>query len=232
MDFVNLEIVGTSHIAPESKKRIIKAFNSLNPDIVCVELDSARLAGLKDKNRKGPGLSAIRQIGVTGFLFASIGGFIQKKLGKITGMMPGEEMLLAVSLAKDSESRLELIDQDVKVTLKKINRIPFREKARIVWDVIRAPFQRKSHVKIDLSRVPGEGFVRDLTEQLKKRYPYIYRVVIDERNRFMAKSLFVLRRDNPSSKILVVVGEGHVLGLKEHLKKLEDANLSFVSYKS
>ena len=231
MGFINLEIVGTSHIAPESKRRIVKAFNNFKPDVVCVELDSARLSGLRDKNRKGPGLSMIRQIGFTGFLFASIGGFIQKKLGNITGMSPGEEMLLAVSLAEKTSLRVELIDQDVRVTLKKINRLPFREKARIVWDVIRAPFQRKNRVKVNLAGIPDEGFVKNLTEQLRKRYPYIYKVVIDERNKFMAKRLFVLRRENPAARILVVVGEGHVIGLKEHLKKLDDSNLSFVSFK-
>ena len=229
-DFFNLEIVGTSHISPESKRRIVKAFNEVKPDIVCVELDKQRLVGLRDKNRKRPGLSAIRQIGFTGYLFASIGAYVQKKLGNITGMMPGEEMLLGVTLAEDNGLRLELIDQDIRATLKKINKIPFRERLKILWDIIRAPFQRKNKVKLDLAGIPDESFVRGLTAQLKKRYPYIYRVVIEERDRFMAKRLFLLRRNNPGKHILVIVGEGHVEGMKSYLKKLEEDNVSFVSY--
>ena len=229
VDFFNLKLVGTSHISPESKKRIIRAFNEFKPDIICVELDSQRLMGLRDKNRKGPGLSAIKHIGFVGFLFASIGGYIQKKLGNITGMMPGEEMLLGVSLAEDNNLRLELIDRDVRLTLRKLNKIPFREKMRIVWDVVRAPFQRRNKVKFDLRGIPDKDLVKTLTSQLKNRYPYIYKVVIDERNRVMAKKLFVLRRDNPGKHILAIVGEGHIEGMSEHLKKLEDSNISLVS---
>ena len=228
---MNLEIVGTSHISPESKKRIICAFNNFKPDIVCVELDKQRFLALKDKGRKSVGLSAIRDVGVTGFLFALIGGFIQKKLGNLTGMMPGEEMLLGVSLAKKGNLRVELIDQDVRVTLRKINRIPFRERVRIVWDIVRSPFQRKNRVKVNLASIPDADFVRVLTSQLKSRYPYIYKVVIDERDKLMAKRLFVLLRENPGKRVLAIVGEGHVDGMFSYLKKLDQDNVSFISYK-
>ncbi len=232
MGFVNLKIVGTSHIAPESKKRIIGAFNEFGPDIICVELDANRLAGLKKGGSRRVGLSAIRDVGVIGYLFASIGGYIQKKLGNITGMSPGDEMLLASSLAEDNGLRLELIDRDVRFTLKKISKIPLKERFRIVWDFISAPFKRGQRVKINIGKIPEEGFVKKLTAQLKDRYPYIYRVVIDERNKFMAKKIFLLMRDNPDKRILVVVGEGHVEGIKDYLKKLEQDNVSFISYSS
>lgn len=230
-DFTSIKFVGTSHISPESKKRIIRAFNEFKPHIICVELDSTRLRALLDKNRKGPGLSAIRQIGFTGYLFATIGGYIQRKLGNLTGMMPGEDMLLGVSLAKNNKLSLELIDQDVGITLKKINRMPFREKFRIVWDVLRVPFQRKKRVKFDIAGIPDESLVRDLIGQLKARYPYLYKVVIDERNKIMAKRLFVLRRDNLGKKILAIVGEGHIEGMRQQLKKLEEDNISNIIYK-
>lgn len=226
-DFVNIRVVGTSHISPESKKRIIRAFNEFSPDVVCVELDKSRLLGLKDKSKRGLGLSSIKELGVVGFLFAFIAGFIQKRLGGLTGMSPGEEMLLAVSLAEDSKCEVHLIDQDVRLTLKKINKIPFKERLRLVWDFVSAPFQSRKKVKVNIAGIPDESFVKDLINQIKARYPYIYRVIIDDRNKIMARRLFLLRRNKPLSRILVVVGEGHVSGLKTHLKKLEDSNISF-----
>lgn len=230
MDHFNIEIVGTSHISPESKKRIVAAFNRVKPDIICVELDSQRLHGLKNRSASRPGVSMIRKIGFTAYLFALIGGFIQKKLGNLTGMMPGEDMLLGVTLAKDNKLRVELIDQDIRITLRKINRMPFREKMRIVWDVIRAPFQRKKKMKINIAGIPSKELIRELTNQVKSRYPYIYKVVIDERNKVMAKRLFVLRKNNPGKQILAVVGEGHVEGINKDLKRLEESNIGFISY--
>jgi pheromone shutdown-related protein TraB len=230
-ELYNIEIVGTSHISPESKKRIIKAFNEFKPDIICVELDKQRLHGLKDKNRKRPGLSAIKQIGVTGYLFAIIGGYIQKKLGGMTGMMPGEEMLLGATLAERNKLRLELIDQDVRITLKKISKTPFKEKMKIIWDIIRAPFQRKNKIKINIAGIPDEELVQRLTEQLKNRYPYIHKTVVEDRNKIMAKKIFVLQRDNPTQRILAIIGEGHTQGIKTELKKLEENNITNVVYK-
>jgi pheromone shutdown-related protein TraB len=223
----NIRIVGTSHISPESKKRIISAFNDMNPDIICVELDAQRLHALKNKNRKGPGIAAIKQIGVIGYIFAKVGGYAQKKLGNMTGMIPGDEMLLGVKLAEKNKLRLELIDQDVRITLRKLSKMPYRERARIVFDIIKAPFQKKQKIKINLSKIPEEELVKTMTKQIKDRYPYIYKVMIHERNLILAKRIYLLHRQNPTQRILAIVGEGHREGMNEHLKKLEQDNISY-----
>lgn len=227
-DLINIEIVGTSHIAPESKKRILQKFNETKPDIICVELDRARLIGMRDKNKKKIGLSAIKQIGVTGYIFAIIGSYVQKKLGKMTGMMPGDEMLLGVTLAEKNNLKLELIDQDIRITLKKINKIPLREKLRIISDIIRAPFQRKNKTTINLSKIPEEELVKTLIAQLQNRYPYIYKTMIDDRDKIMAKRIFTIRYNNPTLRILAIVGEGHKEGMIKQIKQLEADNLSFM----
>ncbi|MCC7575082.1 TraB/GumN family protein [Candidatus Woesearchaeota archaeon] len=224
----NIKLVGTSHISPESKKKINSAFNEHKPDIICVELDKQRLQGLIDKNRKRPGIKAIKQLGFTGYLFAIIGGYTQKKLGNITGMAPGEEMLLGVTLAQRNKLRLELIDQEITKTLKKISKTPIKEKLKIILDIIKAPFQKKQRMKIDISKIPEEEFVKKLTKQVKERYPYIYKVIIDERNKIMAKKIFLLQRQNPTQRILAIIGEGHIEGIIEQLKKLEQDNITYI----
>jgi len=224
----NLELVGTSHISPESKKRIIFAFNKIKPEIICLEIDAQRLAILKDPNKKKIGLSAIKQIGITGYLFAIIGGYIQKKLGSMTGMMPGEEMLLGATIAQKNKIKLELIDQDVRITLRKINKIPFKEKFKIFLDFVKAPFQKNNKIKINLAEIPDAELVEKLTEQIRTRYPYIYKIIIEERNKHMAKRLFILRKNNPDKQILAIVGEGHIKGMKYELKKLEENNITTI----
>jgi len=226
----NIELVGTSHISPESKKKILNAFNKTKPDMICIELDTQRLTGLKNKNRKKPGLQAIKQIGITGYLFATIGGYIQKKLGGITGMTPGEEMLLGAKLAEKNKLKLELIDQDIKLTLKKINKIPFKEKLKIITDIITSPFQKKNKIKINITNIPDEEIIENLTEQIKTRYPHLYRAIVEDRNKYMAKKLFIIRRNNPEKQILAIIGEGHTKGIKQELKKLEENNISNIKH--
>lgn len=227
----NIELIGTSHISPESKQKILKAFNENKPDIICIELDKQRLEGLKDKNKKRPGINAIKQIGITGYLFATIGAYVQKKLGAMTGMMPGEEMLLGATLAEKNKLKLELIDQDVRITLKKINKTPIKEKLKIIWDIITTPFNKKNKLKINITGIPNEELVKKLTEQLKNRYPYIYKVIVDERNKIMAKKLYIIRKNNPTQKILAIIGEGHREGITHELKKLEESNITNIIYK-
>jgi len=73
----------------------------------------------EQKNRIG--LSAITQIGFKGYLFAVIGGYLQRKLGSMVGVMPGSEMKLAVQLAKKNNARIALIDRNIETTLKRFS---------------------------------------------------------------------------------------------------------------
>ena len=58
------------------------------------------------------------------------------------------------------------------------------------------------------------------------RYPSIYNVLVEERNRYMIKKLIKLLRENPDQKILVIVGAGHEEGMKELLLKVDVVRLS------
>ncbi|NTV24020.1 MAG: hypothetical protein HGA85_06660, partial [Nanoarchaeota archaeon] len=53
------------------------------------------------------------------------------------------------------------------------------------------------------------------------RYPGLYKVLIEDRNRHIAKGLVTLSRDNPNLKILAVVGAGHIEGIHAHLLRMD-----------
>jgi pheromone shutdown protein TraB len=60
-----------------------------------------------------------------------------------------------------------------------------------------------------LTKVPEEKLIQQLIKQLKQRYPSIYKVLIQERNKVIAKNLAALIKRNPEDKIVAVVGAGH-----------------------
>jgi pheromone shutdown-related protein TraB len=226
MHFKNIFIIGTSHIARSSINELKEAYDSLKPDIVAIELDSGRLAALQEKKKSRLSLSSARQIGIKGYLFAVIGSFLQKKLGSIVGVDPGSEMLSAVHLASKDGKRIELIDRDIRITLFRFSKkLSFLEIMKILFDLLFAPLTVRKKIRVDLSTVPEKETIRLLIGYIKQRYPNIYQVLIAERNSFMAKKLFKLMRENPSSKIFAVVGAGHEEGMIEVLKRLEQANL-------
>ncbi|MBN1386703.1 TraB/GumN family protein [Candidatus Woesearchaeota archaeon] len=221
----NLLIVGTSHIASQSVKEVNEAFEGFRPDIIAVELDPHRLYALTHK-QKGFSFRDAMSVGFTGFLFSLIGGFIQKRLGRIVGMDPGSEMLEAVRIAKAKKVRFALIDQDIQITLARFSKsLTWREKFRIVGDIFSGIFFRKRQMSkygldsIDLDKVPEQELIRKMISIIRKRYPNIYKVLIHERNRYMADRLSYILEHEPDRRVLAVVGAGHKDGMEKMLSK-------------
>ena len=219
-------LIGTSHVAQESKQKIKKAFSEFQPDIIAIELDKQRYSALVNKEKSSMGISAIRQLGITGYLFALIGKFVQKRVGNMVGMNPGEEMLLGATLAKNNKLQLALIDQDVKITLRGLSKkVPFSEKMRMVKDFLFAPFSKQEKVKLDLTKVPPSELIEKLMGQMRKSYPRFYAVLVEDRNKYMAKQIFLILRNNPEKKIMAIVGAGHEEGIHRNLNSLIDSNI-------
>ena len=234
MRYKNLNIIGTSHIAKQSIDSVKNTILDEKPDIVALELDKNRLYGLMHDQKRKISISAIPKIGFKGFLFSWIGSIIQKKLGDYVGVAPGSEMKTAIRLAKKQKARIALIDQDIEVTLKRFSRyLTWKEKWNLLVDIFKGVVLRKSELedigmkKIDLTRVPSKEIVRKLIKKMKQRYPNICKVLIDERNKIMAKNLSCLMNEYPEKKILAVVGAGHEEEIVELIKKEFNHKISY-----
>lgn len=216
MQYKNLTVIGTSHIAKQSLKEVESTITKEKPDIIALELDKKRFIALIQKGTKKIRLADIKKIGFKGLLFNLIGAWIEQKLGKLVGVKPGSEMLQAIKLAKKHKKNIALIDQDIEITLKKISSsITWKEKFNFIIDIFKGIFFRKSELKklgiekIDLTKVPSKKIVNKIIKEVEKRYPNLYRVLIEERNQIMASKLYELMINNPNKKILAIVGAGH-----------------------
>lgn len=226
--YKNIKIIGTSHIASQSIKDIDEYVVLHLPDIVAVELDKGRLHSLfsKTKEKKGlPPISMIKRIGLVGYLFLIMGSFFQKRLGKIVRIEPGADMKQAVMSAKDHDLKVALIDQNIEKTLAKLSKsFTFKEFLKIIKEVFLAMFNRNKKVKnvnFDLKKVPDDKTIEMMIEMIKGIYPSFYNVLIDDRNKIMARKLILLSKKYPEKEILAVVGAGHKKGMLEYLKKYE-----------
>ncbi len=214
-----VKIVGTSHISPESVSRVSKIILSRKPDLVAIELDAKRLFALSHRQKQGLSFKDIRRVGIKGWLFMLLGAWAERKLGKVVGTAPGSDMLAAVSAAREIGAPLALIDRDIELTLKRVSKaLTWKEKWNFVVDVFNGVFLRRG-IKFDLRKVPSARLIEDLLLETKNRYPNIYRVLVIERNEFMARQLSVLVAGNPDKSIIAVVGAGHVRTIGVLLKK-------------
>ena len=223
---MKLYFIGPSHIAKESILEIKKAFQEYAPDIVAVELDPRRTYALLHPHTKRLALSSIAKIGLKGYVFVLIGQYLQQKLGKIVGIAPGSEMKTALQLAQEQRKVIALIDQPIEITLRKLS-FTWKEKWHFGMSLLKPLISPRQQVKelglenFDLRKVPEKELISSLIKQLRKEYPSLYRTLIEERNRYMVRQLVKLLREHPEKKILVVVGAGHVEGMKELLLKVD-----------
>ncbi|MFW6282444.1 MAG: TraB/GumN family protein [Minisyncoccales bacterium] len=238
-----IKILGTNHIAHQSVKQINEEFDSYTPDIVAVELDKQRFASLfsdPSLQKKASLFSLVRQFGTVGGLFLFIGQKMQKKLGKIVDMVPGDDMRAAVRLTQKEKKELALIDIPIHKTIKNLSQqLTFKEKMRFIGEFLLLPFiflgvgfislfpklkkrmmNKKNKHSLSLSSVPSQDTITVLLTQLKKKYPTFYKVLLDDRNRYMAKQLIILHKKNPDKKILAVVGAGHKKEIESYISQL------------
>ncbi len=210
-------IVGTSHIASQAITAVKTGFDEFQPDVVAVELDQSRLYALLKQQKPNYSLSMIKIVGVRGYLFAVIGGIVQRKLGKIVNVAPGSDMLAAVKVAKQHKTNVLLIDQHIQITLRKLTKAmgwkEFKQVFRDIWDSI---FHREK-ITFDLNKVPDDKLVEKLLGEFRKRYPRMYKVLVTERNEIMVKNLKKFHKLEPDKKVLVVIGTGHKKGMEQLL---------------
>ncbi len=215
----NLRIIGTSHISPESLRKVERVILEESPAVVAVELDRKRFAALLQKGRRKLSFGDIRRVGFKGWLFALIGAWVEEKLGKKVGVAPGAEMLLAIKTAQKVGSKIAFIDQDIEITLRRFSKaLSWKEKWRFIVDAFKGLFLRKG-VKFDLSKVPSEKVIEKLIRDVRLRYPNVYRVLVAERNAVMAHRLAHIMKQFPDEKIIAVVGAGHERDIAGLLKR-------------
>ena len=216
----NLILLGTSHISPESIVEVKKIIAEKKPGFVAVELDKGRFQGLMETKgkRKRVSFQELKKLGASGFLFALFGAWIEERLGKMVGTKPGAEMKAAVHEAAKIQAKILLIDQEISITIKRLFKtLTWKERFRFVGDIVKGLLGFGEKIEFDLKKVPQEELIHTLVEQVRIRYPSFYKVLIEERNVFMARRLKQCMEKYPEQTIVAIIGAGHQKGIYEIL---------------
>ena len=216
----NIYLIGTAHVSKDSIEEVEKIISSVSPEGIAVELDDRRFFSLISNEEKKVDLKKVLKEGnFLKFFVYLILANSQKKIGESLGIKPGSEMKKAIDIASRYGLPIYLIDRDINITLSRLmDRMTFKEKIKIFWELLNSD-EGDLEIDDDLLKEMVEN-PEKFTKLLKEISPTIYEVLVDERDRFMAKRLFELSKGKNS--LVAVVGAGHVEGIVRYLKQLEN----------
>jgi len=215
-----LIIVGTAHVSKKSVEEVRELIEKERPDAVAVELCPRRYHALVHGQREEISIANVIKSGnVFMLIFQLILAYFQRRVGEETGVKPGSEMLTAIEKAREVGADVILIDRDIGVTFKRFwQKLSFFEKMRLIVHLIKSSFSGED---IEVDEMLEEDVLDMLVREFRKISPNAAKVLIDERDIYMAANLLnALSRYN---KIVAVVGAGHRKGIENALLKLKNS---------
>lgn len=207
-------LIGTGHVFNLSSA-LLGILDEKNPDIVCVELDKQRYNALIMKvSNPEEYKAASRQLP---FIYRLLARF-QEGMAREYGVSAGDEMLTAINYAQGRQLPVEFIDMNAQYLFKKmLKSMTLSEKFKLLLSGVGGFFVSRKRVEKELNRF--EKDFDSYIEQIGEKFPTIKRVLIDERNQYMAQQL--IKANEQYEKVLAVVGDGHIPGVSELLKSKE-----------
>ncbi|MCX6801168.1 MAG: TraB/GumN family protein [Candidatus Diapherotrites archaeon] len=219
-------LVGTAHISKESIKLVEETIDKENPDIIGIELDKERIQQLLSGQKwEQMNIVEVVKSGKTHlFLLNVLLSNIQKQLGIKVGVKPGAEMLVAVRKAQEKKIPIQLLDRDVRITLKRaFDGMKLIEKLKLGYSIIAGMFGYGEKITAEkIEELKQEDVMNKLMKELGGQLPSIKHVLVDERDLYIAEMI----KRSPAKKIVAVVGAGHLKGIKETILEDKKVNLT------
>jgi pheromone shutdown-related protein TraB len=223
-----ITIVGTAHISRESVDLVREVIEGEEPDCVCLELDAQRYEALSQGQRfedldlrqviRGRHLSTL----MANLILASY----QKRLGQQLGVTPGSELLEAGRTAERLEIPVELCDRDIRVTLRRAwGSLSLWRRLMLVSTFVASAFDSPELTEEELRRIRRQDVLSELMAELGEHMPDLKRVLIDERDTYLAQKIL----DSEGDHVVAVVGAGHVQGMLAALGEERSADLDEIN---
>lgn len=209
-----ITLIGTGHVFNLSDA-LLNIFDEKQPEILCVELDKQRFNALMMKKNDPEGYKkAEKNLPI---IYKLLSRF-QESMANEYGVTAGEEMLTTINYAQSHQLPIAFIDMNAqRLFSRMLKTMSFSEKLRMMFSGVGGLFISKKRVEKELEKL--EGNFDTYLEQIGKKFPTIKRVLIDERNEYMAQQLKTASEQH--EKIIAVIGDGHVPGISKLLEKKE-----------
>lgn len=219
----SITFVPSVHFSPTHRRRIRETIRDEKPDLVAVELDEQRFERLERSDRPTPAELAQELPPATAAVYTTL-RTIQRTVVRLYGLDPDRtDMETAIETAAELDIDVALIDDPIAETLSELSN-------RIGWVTFPETFLRMQRTgpraqadQFELLALPFQEIdsgddVQPVIDQLRRLLPDVAEVLIDRRDRAMARRLHRLRRDGHD--VVAVVGAGHHNGIRDYLDEL------------
>ncbi len=197
-----ITLIGVAHVFDISRN-LENAIIERNPSVVCVELDTARYQALYSEGQSKDASFIYRRLAK-----------VQENIAKKYGTKVGSEMLCAIETAKMLNAKLAFIDMEASMIVTNFwSSMTRRERLKFIFAVFGSVFIRKKRIEKELKRF--EENEEHYLESFGKEFPTAKRVLIDDRNLYMAESIKKISQEH--EKVVAVVGDGHIEGISQLL---------------
>ncbi len=214
-------LLGTAHVSRDSVDEVGRAIRELEPERVCVEIDEARHRSLVEK-RSWESLNVYKVIREKkGFLL--LGNLVlssfQRRMGADLGVTPGEEMLAAMQVAQELGIPTSFVDREIHTTLRRAwAKARLWGKMKMLAALLGSVFSREKLPQEEIEALKEQGALEGMMNELAAYLPAAKEVLIDERDQYLAAKSY----ETDGSRILVVVGAGHVPGIARWLTAIHE----------
>jgi pheromone shutdown-related protein TraB len=209
-----ITLIGTGHVFNLSQP-LLNIFDEKQPDILCIELDKQRYNAMMLKQTNPEAYK--NQEKNLPIIYKILAKF-QDNMAKEYGVTAGQEMLTTINYAQSHQLPLAFIDMNAqRLFTKMLRSMSFSEKFKLMFSGFAGFFISKKRVEKELDKI--EDDFDKYIEEIGKKFPTIKRVLVDERNQHMAQQLATA--NEKYERVIAVVGDGHIPGLSESLKKKE-----------
>ena len=218
VDGKEIYLIGTAHVSSKSVEDVKKVIEEVRPDTVCVELCEQRYQSMMDKKswEQMDIFKVIKEHKTFFLLMQLFLSFFYQKVGKKLNIEPGKEMKVAIEKADEIGAKIELVDRNVNITLKRAWRsLTFFKKIKLFFSILMSLFSAEKITQEDVEKLKTKDFLNKALEEIGTKFPELKRVLVDERDIFLAQKI----KRAPGTKIVAVAGAGHIPGIIKNLSK-------------
>ncbi|MBF0303843.1 MAG: TraB/GumN family protein, partial [Desulfamplus sp.] len=212
----NITLIGTAHVSKESAELVKDVIYQEKPDTVCVELCATRLKSIRDREgwRNMDIVKVIREKKSMLLLINLMLASFQKRLAEKFNIKPGQEMVNAIEAAETQGATLVPVDREIQITLTRVWRgMGFWEKIKLMFQLVLSLAGSEDITEEDVEKMKQEDILQTLLADVKKSHPIMEKVLIDERDKYLAAKI----KTAPGENIVAVVGAGHVPGIRRYM---------------
>jgi pheromone shutdown-related protein TraB len=221
---IRFHLLGTAHISRASAEEVRRRIAAGGYDAVAVELCPARYQALtRPDSWADMDLFRVIREGRAGLMAGQLAlSAYQQRLAEQVGVRPGAEMQAAVEAADERDLPLWCVDRDMGTTLKRLLwGVPWRQRLALIGGLLGSFLSREEVSEDEIERLKEGDLLESTFAEFAERSPALYEHLVSERDRYMAARLRQETAGSGESDVLVVVGAGHVAGLRDQLNRTE-----------